>query len=303
MNWPVLAAAASVGAVFVSVAAVLLYRHRTKKTIRTLERMLDKAIKGDFTEKDFDESMLSSLETRLSRYLALSSASARNLTEEKNKIKSLIADISHQTRTPISNIILYTQLLEEQELSEDSRKCISALSAQAYRLQMLIEALVKTSRLETGVIALNPSLCRAAPVIEQAAAQLKYRMEDKNISITVGSKDGEGVFDPKWTEEAVFNILDNAVKYTPEGGHIDVWTEIYPMFLCINVRDNGGGIEEEEIPKIFQRFYRSSSHSGQEGVGIGLYLVRKIAEGQGGYVKVSSKPEKGSVFSLYLPRE
>ena len=146
MKWAGLAAAAVMFAAPAAAALiVLLYRHRTKKTLRTLERMLDQAINGDFTEEDFDESMLSSLETRLARYLAVSTASARNLREEKNKIKSLIADISHQTRTPISNILLYTQLLEEQNLSEDSRKCVAALAAQADKLQMLIEALVKCS--------------------------------------------------------------------------------------------------------------------------------------------------------------
>lgn len=304
MKWAGLAAAAVMFAALAAAALiVLLYRHRTKKTLRTLERMLDQAINGDFTEEDFDESMLSSLETRLARYLAVSTASARNLREEKNKIKSLIADISHQTRTPISNILLYTQLLEEQNLSEDSRKCVAALAAQADKLQMLIEALVKTSRLETGVIALNTSRCEAAPVIESAAAQLKPRVNEKNISIHVGHIEGDGVFDPKWTGEAVFNILDNAVKYTPEGGCITVWTAVYPMFLCINVKDSGEGIDEDEQAKIFQRFYRSSRHSGEEGVGIGLYLVRQIAEGQGGYVKVSSARGRGSVFSLYLPRE
>ena len=155
-----------------SFGAMLWYRHLTKRTLKRLDQMLDAAIRGAFSQEAFDESMLSAVEAKLGRYLAASTVSARNLQEEKDKIKTLIADISHQTKTPVSNILLYTQLLAEQELPKESRGCVSALEGQAEKLQTLIEALVKTSRLETGVIALRPVPGQLRPVLQSAVSQL-----------------------------------------------------------------------------------------------------------------------------------
>ena len=109
-------------------------------------------------------------------------------------------------------------------------------------------------------------------------------------------------FDTKWTQEALFNILDNAVKYSPEGSAVTVGVKRFEMFVCISVSDNGIGIAEEELPRIFGRFYRGRNVREQNGVGIGLYLSRRIIEGQGGYITAESSPDKGSVFSIFLPR-
>ena len=289
-------------AVILAFVIVILYRRHTKQLLKNLNRMLDIAIQGEFTEEIFDESLLSAVETKLARYLAASTVSARNLREEKDKIKTLIADISHQTKTPISNILLYTQLLSEQELTEQNHACVLALESQTEKLRTLIEALVKTARLESGVIALHPIPGPLSPILESAASQLALRAQAKSIRLTVTTDSTEAVCDPKWTEEAVYNLLDNAVKYTPAGGQISIRTVAYPLFACICVTDTGPGIPEEEQPKIFQRFYRGMEYQNDEGVGIGLYLVRQIAEGQGGYIKVRSKPGEGAEFSIYLPR-
>ena len=110
-------------------------------------------------------------------------------------------------------------------------------------------------------------------------------------------------FDLKWTVEALYNLVDNAVKYTPAGGSVTLRAREYELFCRIDVTDTGPGIPEAEQAKIFQRFYRSPAVSGEEGVGIGLYLARQIAAGQGGYLKVTSRPGEGSTFSLFLRRE
>lgn len=219
---------------------------------------------------------------------------------EKEKLKALIGDISHQTKTPIANILLYTQLLKEQPGNTD---CLEALEGQTRKLQSLIDALVKTSRLETGVIALHPEPGELGSVMTSAVSQLRPKAEEKGVRITLEHGEANAVFDPKWTEEALYNLLDNAVKYTPSGGRVSVTAAVYPMFSAVLVQDTGPGIAEEEQPKIFQRFYRGTAYREQEGVGIGLYLVRQIAEGQGGFVKVQSQPGQGSTFSLYLPRK
>ena len=177
-----------------------------------------------------------------------------------------------------------------------------ALEGQAVKLQSLIEALVKTSRLESGVLALHPQPASLSPMLEEAVTQFAPKAAEKEITLTLAAAEGDGVFDPKWTTEAVCNLLDNAVKYTPAGGSVTVETHCYELFCRIDVTDAGPGIPEEEQAKVFQRFYRSPANHQTQGVGIGLYLARQIAEGQGGYIKVFSKPGKGAKFSLYLPR-
>ena len=275
---------------------------RTQRTLDQLEEMLEEAVQGRFSERRFDESRLSRAETQLAHYLSASALSTQNLAEEKQAIQSLVADISHQTKTPLANILLYIQLLEEQPLTEEGRGCTAELESQAKKLQSLLDALVKTSRLEAGILALHAKAGPLAPMLEDAVAQSIPKAAEKGITLTLASTDAQAVFDPKWTAEAVCNLLDNAVKYTPAGGTVAVEVIPYQMFCRVNVTDSGPGIPEEERARVFQRFYRSPAAYEIEGVGIGLYLTRQIAEGQGGYIKVSSRPGRGSCFSLYLPR-
>ncbi len=292
------------GAVILLLLAVVLFVWwRTRRTIKRLDDMLTAAINGTFSEETFDESRLSSLESRLGRYLAASALSERNVREQKDQISALISDISHQTKTPVANLKLYAQLLSEQPLTPQGKDCAAAISAQAEKLQTLIEALVKTSRLETGILVLHPQPGEISLVVGRAAAQYAPKAAEKGVALTLDQTEGAAVFDPKWTEEAVCNLLDNALKYTPPGGSVTVEVKNYELFSAIRVCDTGPGIAEAEQAKIFGRFYRASGAWQTEGVGIGLYLTRQIAEKQGGYVKVDSMPGMGSTFSLYIPRE
>lgn len=288
--------------ILAAAAIVIHSRRKTRHLLERLDDMLEKAIAQGFTEEDYDESLLSAVETRLAQYLASSTVSARNLQEEKDKIKTLIADISHQTKTPLSNILLYAQLLSEQPLPKESSTCVKALEAQAEKLKSLIEALVKTSRLESGVLTMHPEPAGLSFMLEDSVAQFLPKAAEKGITLTLDTAEGEGFFDPKWTAEAVCNLLDNALKYTPFGGSVTVRTFCYELFCRIDVADTGCGISEEEQAKVFQRFYRCPDNYQTQGVGIGLYLARQIAEGQGGYLKVTSLVGTGSTFSLYLPR-
>ena len=290
-------------ALMAALGAVFCSRRRTARLFARLDEMLAAAMDGSFTEQRFDESRLSALESRLAQYLAASSVSAQNLQAQKDQISALVSDISHQTRTPVANLQLYAQLLAEQPLGPEGRACAEAIEMQAQKLQSLIEALVKTSRLESGVLALHPAPGELAPMVERAAAQYAPKAAAKGLSLTLGPIAGSAVFDPKWTEEALCNLLDNAVKYTPAGGAVMVSVQVYELFAAVRVRDTGPGIPEDEQARIFGRFYRAPAAYQAEGVGIGLYLARQIAAGQGGYLKVESAPGAGSTFSLYLPRE
>lgn len=275
-----------------------------RSTYDHLNRMLDDAIAGRFEERDYDESELSKLEVKWKRYLTSSGLSAKNLEAERTAIQSLVTDISHQTKTPLANILLYTQLLEEQPLEAPAREMVEEVRRQSEKLDFLIQSLVKTSRLETGTFRFDPRKQEAEGLIRRVTELAKAKAEAKEMEIKIeGAENPIASFDEKWTAEALFNIVDNAIKYAPAGTQIEIRMIPYEMFLCIEVRDQGIGIEEEEIPKIFGRFYRGKNVRSEEGVGIGLYLSRQIIEGQGGYMKVISKLGKGSRFQVFLPRE
>lgn len=280
----------------------IVYRIRTRKLYASLDSMLEKAMAGTLTAENFDESLHSALENEFHSYLTASETSANNVKDERARIKELISDISHQTKTPISNILLYTELLSEQELSESGREYVRSLTAQTTKLRFLIDSLVKISRLESGVLTLMPKYAPLAPMFDQLQTQFALPAAQKGLTLTFEPTEVSAVFDEKWTLEAVGNILDNAIKYTEHGG-ITVNAVSYELFSCVRVSDTGMGISEEELPKIFSRFHRSETVHDEEGVGIGLYLSREIIAREGGYIKADSSVGKGSVFHIYLRSE
>ena len=274
-----------------------------RRTLRRLNAMLDRAIAGGFSEERFDETELSALEGRLVRFLRGSAAARRTVEAEQAAVKTLIADISHQTRTPIANLLLYASLLSESELDPRQREQVNALSAQAEKLSFLIKALVKASRLEAGIVAPAPAVNPVGPLLENAVEQEGPAALAKQITLTAEPFDGSAAFDPRWTGEALGNVVNNAVKYTPPGGRVSVSAQLLDSFCRIDVADTGPGVPEGEQAAVFNRFYRGGATRAAEGLGLGLYLAREILARQGGYIRLSSRPGEGCVFSLYLPRD
>ena len=274
-----------------------------RRTLRRLNAMLDRAIAGGFSEERFDETELSALEGRLARFLRGSAASRKAVETEQAAVKTLIADISHQTRTPIANLLLYASLLSESELDPRQREQVDALSAQAEKLSFLIKALVKASRLEAGIVAPAPAVNPVGPLLENAVEQEGPAALAKQITLTAEPFDGSAAFDPRWTGEALGNVINNAVKYTPPGGRVFVSAQLLDSFCRIDVADTGPGVPESEQAAVFNRFYRGGATRAAEGLGLGLYLAREILARQGGYIRLSSRPGEGCVFSLYLPRD
>lgn len=291
----------AVGMILLALLIVLVDRRRTKKTMNTIEQMLDAALEGSYAESHFDESRLSALETKFSDYLSSCTLSAQNVTVEKDKIKQMISDISHQTKTPIANLMLYSELLSEEELPPQMRSNVEAIRQQSEKLRFLIDSLVKLSRLENGILTLSPHPQPLQPLLDEIAAQYTRKADEKGLTLTVLPTAAAADFDGKWTAEALGNLVDNAIKYT-ESGSICVGVQLYELFARVDVTDTGIGIAEAEQPKIFSRFYRSQAVCEEEGVGIGLYLARKIISDQGGYIKLHSEVGIGSTFSVFLPR-
>ncbi|WP_248549723.1 MULTISPECIES: HAMP domain-containing sensor histidine kinase [Paenibacillus] len=284
---------------------VWLWNHQIAIYIQTLDTAIERAIHDLPPLTNYEETALSSMEHKLKRYIGMAKANERNIQTEKNKIKELISDISHQTKTPLSNIMVFSQLLEEMPgLNENVRHYIQHIKAQSDKLDWLIQSLIKLSRLETGMISLQQ--IEAKPLIQtltQALSQIYAQAENKQITINIDC--GTHILachDVKWTSEALFNLLENAVKYTPHNGQISVLAESNEMFTCLHLTDTGLGIPSEEIPHIFKRFYRGKQAREFEGVGIGLFLSREIITAQGGHINVISETGKGTTFSVYLPQ-
>ena len=280
------------------------------KTIARLEEMLDAAIEGTFVESEYDETKLSRLESRWKEFLGSSVLSNQNLEAERHRLEQFISDISHQTKTPMTNIKMYTELLKEEAARGENASIerissyASMIEKQNVRLEFLVDSLTKLSRLENGTLAVVPKEEQVDKLISMSISAIESKAKLKNISITHKKDETlKASFDLKWTNEALINILDNAVKYSPENGSIQVFVEQFEVYQAIHVVDNGPGITEEDTAKIFGRFYRGSEVQQEEGVGIGLYLTREIVAKEDGYIKVvpNNKREGGELI-VYLRR-
>lgn len=282
-------------------SGVFWYRffyQKEKKLFNRLQRMLDCAIDGELERTEISEEKYSALENSMKQYIDSSFLAKKNQQEQKEVIQKLISDIAHQTLTPISNLKVYGEILSE--VSNENQEEIATILEQTEKLDFLIQSLVKLSRMESGIIAVHPEDTAIAQMFA-SVQQFNVKAMEKDISLNLFDTDLHAMCDAKWTVEALGNIVDNAIKYTSCGGNVQIKAEQYSFFVKIDIIDDGIGIEKEEIPKIFGRFYRSLSVADQPGVGIGLFLAREIIQAQKGYIKVTSKRGKGSTFSVFLP--
>lgn len=269
-----------------------------------VDEMVDGAIHGREQITHFEETSLSSLEHKLLRYIGISKASEQSLETEKNRIKELISDISHQTKTPLSNIMLYSQLLAEvPALDEDTRLLVGHIQSQSDKLEWLITSLVKMSRLETGMITLQNNVHPVIQTITRAVSHIYTRAEHKQIRIDIEcSPLIKARHDLQWTSEALFNLLENSVKYTEAGGSISIVVDSNEMFTRLDISDTGMGIARDELEHIFKRFFRGRRTGEYEGIGVGLFLARKIITMQGGHLSAASEEGKGTTISIFLPQ-
>lgn len=260
----------------------------------------DYKIKDDFKEEGIFNRIYSDL-NKLSRSLNLK---VRNLDREKESIKELVTDISHQLKTPLASLKLYNTLLIEEELEEEEKmEFLQTNKLSINKLHNLIDSLVNISRLEANMISIKKENKGIKSTLTKAIDSVRVKANQKQISIELEDFDDIQILhDSKWTEESIFNVIDNGVKYTDENGKINISVSQTINFVRIDIKDNGIGIDKLEFNNIFKRFYRNSEVEDIEGSGVGLYLSRKILEQQGGNIIVSSKKGEGSKFSLFLTK-
>ncbi len=288
------------------ICIIINYKREISLFSRELDNTLDDMIAGKTPDFEFVNDTLSGkINIKLKRLYEILNQKSGQSKRDKEKLNSLISDIAHQTKTPIANLKMYIQILFERELDENKRSEFLKLSlSQTEKLEFLVISLAKMSRLENGAISFSPCKISAIEIIAEGLAQIMPYANKKNISVSVNSDDDIFVFcDKKWTSEAVFNILDNAVKYTPSNGNISVSVNKNEFYALIKIKDNGIGIPEAEHAKIFGRFYRSEAAHHVDGFGIGLFLSRQIVSEQKGFITVKSEQNKGAEFIVSIPME
>ena len=288
------------------ICTVIYYRRKISSFSEELSRILDDMTAENSPDfKITEDTVDGKINIRLKRLYEILNGRTEQSKRDKEKMQSLISDISHQVKTPAANLKMYMQILSRRDMDEEKRREFLELSlAQTEKLEFLMQALVKMSRLETGIISFKKEKISAAEIIGESLVLIIPAAENKNITVHVNCPENIFVLcDKKWTAEAVFNILDNAVKYTPESGSVTVSADINEFYAQIKIKDNGAGIPETEQAKIFGRFYRSETVKNIDGLGIGLFLSRNIISGQGGFIIVKSEPPHGSEFIVNIPLE
>lgn len=292
-----------------AVVVVLLWKnYHTKKEARLFAEKVEDALDAIVTGKEWtiegelEDSLWGRTGTQLAKARNVFQKKEEESVREKERVKGLISDISHQTRTPVANIKLYLELLGDEELSQNGQEFLEKIQGQMEKIDFLMQSMVKMSRIETGILQIHKEDKNLYETIRHAVASVVPEAAQKKIALYVDCEEEMFIrHDSKWTEEAIYNVLDNALKYTEPGGKIHIQAERQELFVKLSISDTGKGIAPERQAEIFTRFYREPEVHDKPGVGIGLYLARTIMELQKGYIEVQSEVGRGASFRLYFP--
>ena len=275
-----------------------------KKEMVVLSEALEKLINGEPAGQVLHDAdtLPSKVEHQILRLSDKIRGQEEQLTKDRDEIKGLISEIAHQLRNPLANMEGYLQLLEEEGNSrEQELSYVEAIAVSEKRIRFLTESFIKMARLESKVIQIKKESTALKGTLLKSILQARAGAEEKGINIRLQMDESLQIdHDANWLSEAVFNLLDNSIKYSPDHSNIDITARMNEMFAEIAVRDFGMGIEQGEENLIFQRFYRGKKITSQEGFGLGLYLTREIVLQHQGFMKVSVQ-EQGLKISIFLP--
>lgn len=291
-------------ALLAALACIWILIFRTRRLYRKADEMLDAILeRNPLSLSGVQEGYVSALASKAEKVQEILMLEVEQARQEKEQVKQLISNMSHQLKTPLANLMMYQEMLRDPALTENQRQHFTdKMENQTEKISWIIQSLFKMTRLEQNAIEFQVSPLPIQDTIMEAVGAIYEKAGKKNIVIEQKCRENHLLLHNKsWTAEALVNVLENAVKYTEEGGSISI--EVTPMELYteIAVSDTGMGVPPSEHQAIFQRFYRGSNARQAQGSGIGLYLSRLILEQEKGYLTFSPGKEKGSRFTILLP--
>lgn len=307
--WMWIAAGAVLGAGASSALVLYIQRRRRAAELEELAGLVRDVLDDREIEEKAagEETLYGRIEHMLVRIQRMNRGRQEELTESRSRVQKLITEIAHQMRTPLANGGTYLELLEgelserEDPVADPVPMYLEALRSSQEKLRFLTEEFIRISRLENNIIRIRKEERDIAGTIGDALAQVRPMAEEKGVRISEHLPEGLSCpHDPGWFGEALWNVLDNAVKYSLEGGHIWVGVSRGELYLTIRVADEGIGIDEGEEALVFRRFYRGRRAASQEGLGVGLYLAREITARHGGFMEIQRR-DPGVEVRICLP--
>lgn len=286
-----------------TVAIYIIITKKNQNRYDELSLMLNQILEGkEVTYSDTKDTRLSKISHQVKKVKDMIEIEVEQSKLEKEAIKSLISNMSHQLKTPLSNITIYCELLENMNISTSQKKeFLQKMKNETFKIDWLLQSLFKMTKLEDGVIKFETEELLIKDTILQSISTVFNKAEAKEIRINLEPfSDIKLIHNKKWTTEAIVNVLENAIKYSPSNSIITVSVIKMELYTKITIKDEGIGIDNKELNDVFKRFYRSKNVENQNGTGIGLYLARLILEKENGNIIVESKLGSGSCFSIFL---
>lgn len=297
----------SIGSIFIIFTVILFVFNYYQygffyRRIRNLTQAAKKVIEGDFniTINENREGDLSKLAVSFNSMKEIIRENISSLKKEKQFLADILSDISHQLKTPLSSLLVYNDILLHKDLKDEDRKMFLKNSQnQLQRMRWLIQSLLKLAKLDAKAVELDKEELSLNETVHESVDALESKAEEGKIHITF-KEVGEVYLnhDRLWLEEALINIIKNSIEHTPEGGKIHITLTETPVYKRIEIEDTGEGIREEDLPKIFKRFYKGKTNRKSESVGIGLAMAKSIIEAHDGNIEVRSEPDIGTVFII-----
>lgn len=284
----------------------LYFTKKRYNDISELTYKIDKILhNNNYTNFDANkEGELAVLNSEIYKMTVRLREQAERLVKEKDYLKDYMADISHQIRTPMTSIKIMLSRLSKQDLTDKEQfELIKEINKLLSRIEWLITALLEVAQLESGIVELKKESISIAKVINRALEPLKIQAELKNVEIELKTEDSvKCKGDYYWQVEAISNILKNCIEHSENGGTIEVISKENPIYTEIVIKDDGNGICEEDLPHLFERFYKGKNRSN-ESIGIGLYLTKMIITKQNGVITVKNRESKGAEFNIKFYNE
>lgn len=275
------------------------YTEQRYKDIEALNSYLSKVLMGnyDLDIQKNEEGELSILQNNIYKATVLLQEKNEQLEKEKTYLVDMLANISHQLKTPLTSVVMMNDLILREESEKKRQEFIEIEQSQINKMNWLIKNLLKLSKLDAGTIQLKEENVSVTELIEESLAPFMLQMDLSDICVEKKLNDSILRIDKGWTAEALGNIIKNCIEHMDNGGHLEIESMENNLYQVIFIRDNGCGIDKEDLPHIFERFYRGKG-SKKDSVGIGLALSKSIINKERGVVIVTSEVGCGTCFEI-----